>query len=188
MYLNSIFLDTCKKGNVSEIKFLIANSNNIQLMKDSNIKGRNGLSLAFMYNTVEMVKYLINEMKMFQSPKAFLLACEYNNIEMIKYLKNELKVNINKIDSDGDNGFTCACYGNTIEVVKYLAKYLNTKNCNHTGNNGFSLACCKNKNLETIKYLGESLDLYPNYHFDTINTSARNKNLSYNVQPVIMEY
>ena len=87
----------------------------------------------------------------------------YNNIEMVKYLVNELKFDINSKNKYSDNGFLLACRNNNIEMVKYLVNELkfdiNSKN--NYGSNGFLLAC-RNNNIEMVKYLAEELDIYNN--------------------------
>ena len=125
----SPFLNCCKNGHIACLKYIIELNNkydsNVDLCR-SDVYNYNAVMLACESNNLEMVKYLIEDLKIFENEKS--------------------KITINDVSHGGRSSLWIATYKGNFELVKYLHQNgadLNTPD-GETGYSPLHYVCCHN--------------------------------------------
>ncbi len=93
-----------------------------------------------------------------QNTNCLMYACAYNNLNIIKYLIDDIKINTMQTNDDGVSCLAYACLTNpNLDIIIYLIEYqnLNPGDTDNMGSNCLMFACLQNDNINVIKYLIE---------------------------------
>ena len=145
-----------------------------QIGLDVNQKNNDGnapLNIAATYGKIDIVKYLIEELKC--SPRCpgqlgrspLHNDCEKNgNIEMVKYLVEKHRCDLSGRDEQGNTPLNVAASSGSLGILKYLIeeKNWNLRSPGQLGRSPLHNACRKKGNLEMVKYLVEKHGCDPN--------------------------
>eukprot|EP00731_Ephydatia_muelleri_P024038 Em0016g309a len=131
-------------GNLPALRYLVE-----QIGLDVNQKNNDGnapLNIAATYGKIDIVKYLIEELK-----------CSPRCPEMVKYLVEKHRCDLSGRDEQGNTPLNVAASSGSLGILIYL---IEEKECDprclgHWGRSLLHNACGKNGNLEMVKYLVE---------------------------------
>eukprot|EP00731_Ephydatia_muelleri_P024052 Em0016g323a len=131
-------------GNLPALRYLVE-----QIGLDVNQKNNDGnapLNIAATYGKIDIVKYLIEELK-----------CSPRCPEMVKYLLEKHRCDLSGRDEQGNTPLNVAASSGSLGILIYL---IEEKECDprclgHWGRSLLHNACGKNGNLEMVKYLVE---------------------------------
>jgi len=143
-----IFLNSCSRGNLDEIKFIFEYARKNE--QEHEISIYNGLKKSCDNGHIEIVKYLVNyayeNHEFLQLERLCIIACEAGHLNILKYLFNDKNLKHDRLcDHKGRNIFTIARMNQNIDIVKFLLS--NYSDCD------FNHGCSRVFNIDLLKFL-----------------------------------
>jgi len=152
--LSKSFKLTSKNGHLNILRclFTYCKTHDLYVYNSSNL-----IDIACQYGHFEILKYLIEQQKIFCDSNVLVEACKYNHVDIIKYLIFKHKTNI-YIDT-----LKYLSLHNNLEIIKYICshKYFHSLDYLPAINNA-----CENGNLEIVDYLFTFCNTISNKHLN----------------------